>query len=57
MTTERMGFGCKIEAELIRDGKVVPDKPKPEKKYMAIQHSDGIAVIELIPKEKTNVKD
>ncbi len=53
--TDRTGLGCKIEAELWRNGKLVPDdKPKPTRKLLVIKRANGLSFVELKPKEKTN---
>lgn len=53
--TDRAALGCKIEAELWRNGKLVPDdKPKPKNKLLVIRRPNGISFIELSPREKTN---
>ncbi len=50
MLNERTSFGDKIEAELYRQGKLVPDKARSQ--LLIVRSARGIMVIELKPKEK-----
>lgn len=57
MIIDRAKAGMKIEAELYRNGKLVPDDPKPTIKAFISGGASGITFVELIKKEKEHDTD